>query len=173
MANSPRRIYWDSCVWIASIQKEKIRDGKGNITEDRDGMCRNVIEAAKKGQIELVTSFFTQAEVFKPGDAATANLEAYFESDYILRVNVDKFVSDRAQAIMGSGLSKGLRPPDATHLATAAVSSVEEMHTFDDHLLKLDGKIDKADGTKLKICKPDPGGPPAPLLDAMKAKSGE
>jgi predicted nucleic acid-binding protein len=124
-------------MWIASIQKEKILDGNGVISEDRDGMCRNVIEAAKKGQIEIVTSFFTQAEVFKPGDAATANLEAYFENDHILRVNVDKFVSDRAQAIMGSGVAKGIKPPDATHLATAAVSNVEEMHTFDDRLLKL------------------------------------
>jgi predicted nucleic acid-binding protein len=159
-------------VWIALIQKEKILDGKGG-TEDRYGMCRNVIEAAKKGQIELVTSFFTQAEVFKPGDAATANLEAFFETDYILRVNMDKFVSDRAQAIMGSGIVKGLKPADATHLATAAVSSVDEMHTYDDRLLNLDGKIDKTDGTKLKICKPDPGGPPVPLLEAMKAKSND
>ena len=43
------------------------------------------------------------------------------------------------------------------------------MHTFDDKLLGLDGLIDKLDGTKLKICKPDPGGPAAPLLEAMKA----
>ena len=155
------------------IQKEKIRDGIGNVVEDRDGMCRSVIEAAKKRQIEIVTSIFTQAEVFKPGDAATANLEAFFENDYILRVNVDKFVSDRAQAIMGSGISKGLKPADATHLATAAISNAEEMHTFDERLLKLDGKLDKADGTKLKVCKPDPGGSPAPLLDAMKAKANE
>jgi hypothetical protein len=66
-----------------------------------------------------------------------------------------------------------LKPPDATHVATAAVSDVEEMHTFDDRLLALDGKVDKSDGTKLKICKPDPGGDPAPLLDAMKAKPNE
>jgi hypothetical protein len=44
------------------------------------------------------------------------------------------------------------------------------MHTFDDKLLALEGQIDKLSGTKLKICKPDPGGKPAPLLDAMKAK---
>ena len=68
----------------------------------------------------------------------------------------------------------GLKPPDALHLATAAVSpGVEEMHTFDDRLLKLDGLIDKVDGAKLKICKPDVGGPPAPLLEAMRDKSDE
>jgi predicted nucleic acid-binding protein len=171
MANSPRRIYSESSAWIALIQKEQIPDGKGGI-EDRYGMCRNVIEAAKKGQIEIVTSFFTQTEVFKPG-ADSGKLEAFFENDYILRTNVDKFVSEKAQSIMGSRFGKGLKPPDATHLASAIVSNAEEMHTFDTDLLKLDGKIAKTDGTFLKICKPDAGGSPAPLLDAMKAKGDE
>ena len=35
-------------------------------------------------------------------------------------------------------------------------------------LLAPDGEIDKSDGTKLKICKPDPGGPPTLLLDPLK-----
>jgi hypothetical protein len=68
---------------------------------------------------------------------------------------------------MTSGHS-GLKPPDAVHIATACISGVDEMHTFDDRLLGMDGIIDKSDGTKLKICKPDAGGPPAPLLDTLK-----
>jgi hypothetical protein len=69
---------------------------------------------------------------------------------------------------MITGYSK-IKPPDAVHLATAAVSPrVEEMHTFDARLLALDDLIYKADGAKLKICKPDPGAPAAPLLEAMR-----
>jgi len=45
---------------------------------------------------------------------------------------------------------------------------VEQMHTFDQRLIDLDGIFDKIDSTKLKVCKPDPGVPAAPLLDAMK-----
>jgi len=41
------------------------------------------------------------------------------------------------------------------------------MHSFDGRLLDLDGLLDKADGTKLKICKPNSGVPPGPLLKAM------
>jgi hypothetical protein len=62
--------------------------------------------------------------------------------------------------------SLGLKPPDAAHLATALISNVDEMHTFDTKLLSLDGKLDKADGTKLKICKPGPFSS-APLLDLL------
>ena len=136
-------------------------------------MCRAVIEAAKKGAIEILTSTLCLAEVCKnPSIRATrADLIAdYFENDYILLVNVDRAVGERARVLMTSGYS-GLKPPDAIHLATAALSGVEEMHTFDGRLLDLNGIIDKSDGTKLKIRKPDPGGPPAPLLDAMKEGS--
>jgi hypothetical protein len=42
------------------------------------------------------------------------------------------------------------------------LSGVDEMHTFDGKLLALNGKIDKSDGTKLKITIPDPGGTQRP-----------
>jgi predicted nucleic acid-binding protein len=165
-----RRIYWDACAWIALIQREEIRDSIGVLTEDRYGMCRNVINAAAQNQIEIATSTLSYAEVCKePKVKAVAadKLAAYFENDYVLPINLDRAVGERARELLMKGYSK-LRPPDACHIASAALSNAEEMHTFDDKLLVLDGQIDKADGTKLKICKPDPGGPPAPLLDAMQ-----
>jgi len=172
----PRRIYWDACAWIALIQKEKIRDNTGRVIEDRDMMCRTVIEAAKRGQFEILTSTLSLVEVCKdpaikaqPADAVAD----YFENDYILLVNLDRSVGEHARSLMTAGHA-GLKPPDAIHLATAAISGVEELHTFDGKLLDLDGVLDKSDGTKLKICKPDPGAPPAPLLAALdKGKPDE
>lgn len=168
---TPRRIYWDACAWIALIQKEQIRDAKtGVITEDRHGMCRNVIAAAEQGQVEIATSTLSFAEVCKnPGVKAQGEdkISAYFENDYLLMVNLDRAVGEKARALLLSGISK-LKPPDACHLATALLSGIDEMHTFDERLVNLSGLLDKSDGTKLKICKPDPGGKPAPLLDAMK-----
>jgi predicted nucleic acid-binding protein len=171
MAAAPRRLYWDACAWIALIQKEKIRLANG-LTEDREMMCRSVVEAAKKGAIEILTSALSLAEVCKDpairGRGADA-ISDYFESDYILLVNLDRLVGERARTLMMAGHT-ALKPPDAAHIATAAISGVEEMHTFDRNLINLDGMVDKADGTKLKICKPDPGGPAAPLLEALKGE---
>ena len=132
-------------------------------------MARAIIEAAKKDVFEILSSTFSLAEVCKHPDkeATSDKLAAFFESDYILLVNVDRFVAETAGALMMR--YAGLKPADAVHLATACVSpGVEQMHTFDDRLLKLDDLIDKADGTKLKICKPDAGAAPAPLLDAAQ-----
>ena len=174
MAN-PRRIYWEACTWIALIQKEKIHAPNGRLLEDRYGLCRNVINAAAAGQIEIATSTFTLSEVCKNPDVKDTSedkIAAFFENDYVLLVNLDRAVAERARALLRMGFSK-LKPPDACHLASAALANAEEMHTYDDKLLVLDGRIDKADGTKLKICKPDPGGKPAPLLEAMKGKGND
>jgi predicted nucleic acid-binding protein len=171
MAN-PRRIYWDACVWIALIQQERIRDPAGKIIEDRYIMCRDVIAAAEHDQIEIATSTLSFTEVCKATaikDQTEDKIAAYFENDYVLPINLDRAVGERARGLMLKGYSK-IKPPDACHLASAAIANAEEMHTFDDKLLALDGKIDKLDGTKLRICKPeDTGSNPMPLLDAMKA----
>ena len=85
-------------------------------------MCRSVIQAAKKGTLEILTSTFCLAEVCKvPADkkGTSDKLADYFENDYILLTNVDRVVAERARDLMVS--HTGLKPPDAIHLATAAV----------------------------------------------------
>ena len=136
-------------------------------------MCKTVIEAAKKNKLEIVTSAFCLAEVCKSADVreeAADKIAAYFENDYILVVALDKFVGERARDLMRAGYSK-LKPPDASHVATALLLNVDEMHTFDDKLIDLDGLLDKRDGTKLKICKPT-AGDPTPLFGSAYRNVG-
>lgn len=157
MANSPRRIYWDACTWIALIQQEKIPDsGKKKVIEDRYQMCRTVIEAAKKGVFEIATSALSLVEVCKhpivKGEP-DQKIADFFENDYILSASLDKHVATIARDIMKK-TTGALKPPDACHLATASIANVEEMHTFDQRLLDLDRTIQTANGEMLKICKP-------------------
>ena len=166
MADSPKRVGWDACTWIALIQKEKILDDKGKVIEDRYALARSVIDLGTQGKIEIVASGLCLAEVSKnPSDAKTKDdlVGPFFQQDYILIVPVDMQVGTIARGLMRGG--HGLRPPDAVHLATAMVANVDELHTFDDRLLKLDERLVRLDGTALKICKPAHGGPPMPLLD--------
>jgi predicted nucleic acid-binding protein len=151
MASLPKRVYWDACAWIALIQKEKILSG--GLVEDREQMCRTVIEAAKQGKLEIVVSTFCLVEVCKENSTgAVDKLADFFETDYLLMVALDRFVAEQARKLMQSG--HGLKPPDASHIATALISSVEEMHTFDARILALSGLLERPDGTKLRICKP-------------------
>ena len=165
MATSPRRVCWDACTWIALIQEEKIIEGG----LDRVTRCRAVIEEAKKGKTEIALSALCLAEVCRNKDLKDRDpqkIAAYFEHEYLLVVSLDRTVGERARQLMMAGIPK-LKPQDACHLATAVMTpDVEELHTFDEKLLALDAKIMKSDGPPLKICWPDVGTPPPPLLAA-------
>jgi len=165
MATSPKRVCWDACTWIALIQEEKIvEQGINRVTR-----CRAVITAAGKGKMEVVTSALSLAEVCKNKqfkDSEPDKVAAFFEHDYLLVVNLGREIGERARELMMSGLP-GLKPADACHVATACIApDVTALHTFDERLLKLDGKVSKRDNTPLIICLPDfdDGASTAPLF---------
>jgi predicted nucleic acid-binding protein len=170
MVKSIDRVYWDACSWTALIQREKIVVD-GVLLEDRERLCRPVITLAELGKLEILTSFLSFAEVC--GDRKKRygedKIAAYFEHDYILPIPVDRQIGEDARRLMLSDLP-GLKPADAIHVASAALANAREMHTFDDKLLKLDGKILRRDGISLKIVKPNAPMPPAPLLELAEAK---
>jgi predicted nucleic acid-binding protein len=158
LVNKPK-YYWDACIWIGLIRQET----------DKIDSCRHIIELAQKGEVEIWTSAFTLAEVYKrkcgdviaelaaPDDQA---FEDYLEQDYVQRVQVDVDIGTAARRLLRSFPTLG-KPQDAIHVATAAFHNVDELHTFDrENLLGLNGKIPMANGGKLKICKPPP--PPNP-----------
>ncbi|WP_338834591.1 type II toxin-antitoxin system VapC family toxin [Bradyrhizobium septentrionale] len=169
-----KRVYWDACSWIALIQKEKILQ-PGGAVEDREMMCKSVIEAARKNRLEIATSAFCLAEVCKTPDmrlgSSSDRIAEFFENDFILITALDTVVGHRARKLMTGGYA-GLKPPDAVHIATALILNVDEMHTFDDALLALDGRLDKDDGTKLEICKPS-AGDPTPLFGSNPFDTGK
>jgi predicted nucleic acid-binding protein len=174
VANSPSRVAWDSCTWIAYIQQEKIHDpNRQAVLEDRGAMCRHVLDAAEKGIIEIVVSALCLVEVLARNRTGIDDQKVrdFFDNDYILLVNLDKQVGDLARRLMLAGYAR-LKPLDAVHLATACVANVDEFHTFDNQPLALDRQIDKADGTRLVIKKPAVPAPPAPLLDEIDRGRG-
>ena len=161
------RVYWDACAWIAYINQEKfIRKSDGS-TENRFKMCSEIIQLAQDKKREIVTSAFTLAEICKSPEVKNSpldNLPMFFEKSYILIIPVDMAIGRQAQNMQTSGLVN-LKPPDSVHLASAQRAAVSELHSFDDRVLNLDGKIMGADGKPMKICKPTEGKPLGPLFE--------
>jgi len=128
-----------------------------------------VIDDAAKGGTDIFTSALALVEVNKHPDKDAASgadkLRDFFQNDYIIIVAMDRRAGELGRYLMQRHFPS-LKPPDASHLASAVIANVDEMHTFDDDLLKLDGRVQKVDGTNLKICKPAMGGPPLPLLES-------
>lgn len=174
MHKPPPRLYWDACAWIAYINKEMPEDGN-NITSRRFEMCQETLRRAELGEVEIVTSAFTLAEVCKrqPDPASPAiNLAAFFDQRYILLIPVDKQVALRAQNLQLAGIA-GVKPPDAIHLASALVANVPVFHTFDKKLLGLSNRLDLADGNTLSIVRPTEEVPMPELLKAMQPDDSE
>ena len=106
------------------------------------------------------------AEVCKDPTSASeaaSRFHEFLKLEYVLLVTLDRAAGEKARELMQGGYS-GLKPPDAIHISTAIIANAHEMHTFDRKLLALDGLLAMTDGSKLKICKPDPGGP-LPLFE--------
>jgi predicted nucleic acid-binding protein len=120
----------------------------------------------------VVTSSISSAEVIKvkdlekcdPGrvveeedeakiEADLAKIKDYLENPWITRRVVDAVIAERAGNLRRRFK---LKLPDAIHLATAWHYEVDQLQTYDPHLLRLTGLVtlDKK-GTNLKICHPE------------------
>lgn len=148
------KYYWDACLWIELItQADAVRFDQ----------CKFVIEQAELGAVELWTSAFTLAEVWKRKcEGATVslpqsndtNFEDFIEKEFIRKIQVDVNVGNLARRLLRQypGLGK---PQDAIHVASCLLNNIDEMHTFDtSDLIKFDGTIPRIDKVKLTICLP-------------------
>ena len=152
MAKAPR-YYWDACAWIALINRE----------ESRFDALNYAIERANKNEVQICTSTFTLAEVFKKScgaeltglpAASDTDFEDYILQDFVVLFQVDTDVGTAARRLLRK-FPQIRKPQDAIHAATAILGDADELHTFDGcDLLVLDGKLPKRDGSFLKICKP-------------------
>jgi predicted nucleic acid-binding protein len=131
-----KRLYWDSVAFIDFIEQ----------TPGRIDKLQPVVEAAKLGDVLLITSAFTMVEVVKLTNLNLLDEQVeqlvteFFENPYIAVRNLDRFVSEKARPIVRQF---GLKPPDAVHVATALLMKADVLHTFDHrHLIPLSGKIE-------------------------------
>ena len=131
MANVRNKYYWDACVWIELITRSN---------DDRFERCSHIFSKAQSQEVELWTSAFTLAEVYK------RKCNGNFKS-------LDKSRDDEFELLFKSGLVKQFlltfklhKPPDG---------NVDELHTFDQKdLISLNGQIPLGNGNPLKITKP-------------------
>lgn len=155
-------------MWIAVIQRERgAYDATGY--EEREMLCRAVIAEAVEGRVEITTSALSLVEVCKIDAAAEEERDLlfdFFRHPWVMMVNVDTEVGQLGRALMMAGYA-GLKPADATHVASAIVAGAAELQTFDGRLLALNGVIQRPDGGMLSICRPSAPGKQMPLFDTL------
>lgn len=127
-------IYWDSDCFLGWLQEEP----------SKVDLCRAGIDRAKRGEVLLVTSTLTLAEVlWMRGQPRISKdraelVQRFFRRSYIRLRNVTRKTAESAQLLVWD---HGIKPKDAVHVATAIEACVSVLETFDANLVKKTGKV--------------------------------
>lgn len=150
-------VYWDACVFISKIQGDP----------ERIDMIEELVGLAKNDKLIIVTSVITEGEVIKwpspestdPHPNADQLIDDFFKNPWIHRRTVDGALMGHVRRLRAA--HKGLKLPDAIHVATALRYTVSCLHTYDhDDLIKRSGKLSLDGKSFLRIAKPDHPGRP-------------
>lgn len=147
--NRRPRYYFDSGLFIAFIKNEA---GRGPT-------MLHLLQDAEQQKIEVVTSFLTVAEVLRGGSSTAAgtalsdkDIDDFFDRPEFELVALERFVAEKAREVrrLAPRLAKRFSVADAIHVATALLSDVDALYSYDDDDLVLyDGQFEG-----LKICNP-------------------
>ncbi len=128
------KIYWDSDAFLGWLQEE----------EDKVDLCRATLDRAKIGEVLIVTSTLTLAEVLWmkkapriPKEKAEL-VQRFFRRSYIRVYNVTRKIAESAQDLVWDN---NIKPKDAIHVATAVNLGLLYLETFDKGLLKKSEEI--------------------------------
>ena len=131
---SARQIYWDSDPFLGWLQEEV----------EKVELCRSTIKQAEEGNVLLVTSALTIAEVLyqKRKEVIPAEKKdkviALFQNEFIAVRNVTRAIAEAARDLVWSN---GIAPKDAIHVATAVSLKIPFLETFDGDLIAQSGKV--------------------------------
>jgi predicted nucleic acid-binding protein len=128
------KIYWDSACFLSHFHAEV-----GQVDK-----CDGVLQRAERGEVIIVTSALTLAEVlWMRGEPRLQKEKAelvrrFFRRSYIRVYNVSRKLAEAAQALVWDN---GIKPKDAIHVATAIHLNADALETFDAKLIGKSGVI--------------------------------
>lgn len=141
--SSPRRLYWDVCVFLDYLEKTPERiDVIDQVLAELAATDESRIYTS---QLSVVEAAYTQTEgrTKQLDSEALAKLDdLWWRSPQIEVIEVNRSVTLRARELMRLRLSDGwsLKAGDAIHLATAQwinqLHRLDEIHTYDDKWVK-------------------------------------
>src|SRR5262245_35914657 len=101
--------YWDANAFQGWLNQES----------DKVEPCRSVLDAAERGDVMIVTSALTLAEVLwikgtpKLDSSKRDTVSSFFRNGYISVRGVDRFIAELARDVVWDN---GVHPKDAIHI---------------------------------------------------------
>jgi len=138
MPREPKRVYWDSCVFLSFM------DGPDDRLPDIDALFAATQRTPPTlviytSQLSIAEVAFAQKEkiarALNPDIAK--KIDAFWSDESaITLIDVHEFIVREAQSLVRRSMRDGVscKPYDAIHLATAMRMKVTELHSYDDRL---------------------------------------
>ena len=143
-----KKQFWDSCVFIYILSKFKDHQHE---YRQRQEICKNCLQEAIDGKVEIYISTMTIVEVNKTSEATSPIPQEIRDkiTNLINQPFVKVIPADLARAEEGRQHIwdySWLQPVDAVHLSCALHAEVEQLFTYDGKgekkgLLDLDGLV--------------------------------
>ena len=127
------RRYWDSNCFLGWLQDEP----------DKATKCATVLALVDRGEIEIVTSALTLAEVLmlrghpKLLRDRRVDIAALFNRKNIKPMALTRRIAEEARELVWG---HGIKPKDAIHVASALASGASVLNTFDGDLISKSGE---------------------------------
>ncbi len=130
MSDPPRKVYWDSGLFICFLNRSEL---------ERRKICEDILRCARDGKIRIYTSTWTIVEVVRPSPKSLptsqvltpeqiGKIRQMFEWDWIVKIQVDQRVAFKAVEL---ARDHGLRPADAVHAASAILNKLDAIQKWD------------------------------------------
>jgi predicted nucleic acid-binding protein len=150
MADPPRLLYWDSCVFISLLSKYP----------DRISTLEAIVDFIENGdgKTKIVTSEMAKVEVAFVGDKpltpeSEQAIDDFWADDSVVELlEFHDQIAKLARHLVRESKSRGvhrMKPLDAIHLASAISFNVTEFHTYN-----LGDFVWYQGDVKFKICEP-------------------
>ena len=132
----PMHRYWDANVFLEYFNKDS--------EEWKKDLCESVLRHAEMGRLYIVTSYITYVEVIRmKGEPRIPReqerkIRKFFEQEYIIPRILDRQIAELARQLIWD---HNLDPKDAIHAAPALKLKIRYLDTFDNDLIKVNGRI--------------------------------
>jgi predicted nucleic acid-binding protein len=163
----PQAVYWDAAAFHAFFAEEVIEGVR------RVDACAAILNDARDGLILIYTSAITYTECVrirgKPKLTAEneGKIATFFQHKFLRIVTCDREIGERARHLCWD--HESLHPRDAIHVASA-IGLADVFHTFDEGLLKLNGKIK---GLRIEMPPEPKPAPPEPKQEGLGLDTGK
>lgn len=151
----PASFCWDSCVFIEWLCQEP----GSRYAQYHRGMTQ-IVRQVGVGKARIIASSLVMVEVFehRMPESAKRSFERIWDGQGFVEVEVNHRIASIAGEIRRqSSESRNMDTisvPDAVHMATAFVHNARALHTLENFLLSLDGKVFTSSNYRAKICLP-------------------